>query len=67
MRVFNASFEKKTVALTVFPENTSLHPLKAMTMSTPQPLQPIDVNSTIVTPLADNQIEAYDDGLCIDM
>ena len=36
-------------------------------MSTPQPLQPIAVDSTAVTPLADNQIEAYDDGLYIDM
>ena len=38
-----------------------------MTTSTPQPLQPIAVDSTVVTPLVDNQIEAYDDGLCIDM
>ena len=38
-----------------------------MTTSTPQPLQPIAVDSTVVTPLADNQIEAYDDGLYIDM
>ena len=38
-----------------------------MTTSTPQPLQPIAVDSTVVTPLADNQIEAYDDWLYIDM
>ena len=38
-----------------------------MTTSTPQPSQPIAVDSTAVTPLADNQIEAYDDGLYIDI
>ena len=38
-----------------------------MTTSMLQPLQPIAVNSTIVTPLADNQIEAYDDGLLINI
>ena len=38
-----------------------------MALSTSQPLQPIAVDSTTVTPLADNEIEAYDDGLYIDM
>jgi len=39
----------------------------AMATSTPQPLQPIAVDSTVVIPIADNQIEAYDDGLYIDI
>ena len=38
-----------------------------MTTSTLQLLQPIAVDSTVVAPLEDNQIEAYDDGLHIDM
>ena len=38
-----------------------------MTTSAPQPLQPIAVDSTVVTPLADNQTEAYDEGLHIDI
>ena len=53
--------------LTDFLINACFHPLNVMTTSTPQPLQPIAVDSTVVTPLADNQIEAHDDGLCIDM
>ena len=45
----------------------SSHQLKAMTTSTPQPLQPIAVESTAVTPLADDKIEAYEDRLYIDI
>ena len=37
-----------------------------MTTSTPQPLQPIAMDSNVVTPLVDDQIEAYDDGLHVD-
>ena len=42
----------------MFPQNTSSRPLKTITTSTPQPLQPIAVDSISVTPLAGNQIEA---------
>ena len=37
-----------------------------MTIITPQPLQPTALDSTAVTPLVDNKIEAYEDGIFID-
>ena len=42
------------------------HPLKATATSTPQPLQPIAVESTVVIPLVDDQVEAHGDRLCVD-
>ena len=38
-----------------------------MTTWTLESLQPIAVDSTVVTPLADNKIEAYDDGFHVEM
>ena len=49
--------------LTYFLQTVSTCSIASMTNSTPQPTQHIDVDSSVVTPLAHDQTEAYDEGL----
>ena len=64
---FSTRVLKKSVALTIFLQNVSACSIASITNSTLQPMQQIAVDSSIVTPIVHDQIEACDEGLHIDM